>query len=106
VYPFEAVTGEVEGAKEGRSEAKGMYGCTDIVMKTGQGQFPGPGTSTDCFSRLKEKNRPAFPRYGDSRSQSVGTGTDHHGIVVVISQGEPPCPYCFRIVCPLRGWAH
>ena len=61
VYPLNTESVEFKGSKKRRCKCKGVYGRTDIMAETRQGQFLCPYASTNSFSGFKEKDRPFLP---------------------------------------------
>ena len=79
--PLQAVFFEWQRAEERRSETKGMNGGADVVQKTGQGQFGGPGAAADGVIAFKEEHGATGLSEADACGEAIWAGADHDRVV-------------------------
>src|SRR5262245_31291779 len=73
--------GQGQGAEKRRRHPERMDGRTDVMHKAGERQGGGARPTADGVLGLVDPHRTPGARQGNGRSQTIGTGTDHNGIV-------------------------
>src|SRR5271166_5961958 len=81
--PPKSVFLEWQRRKEWRSQGKWMDSGPDVVPKTLQSKLLGATTAPNFITSLKDQCRKSMLRDPDCGSQTVGTRSHYHGVILI-----------------------